>query len=138
MLSHLLLNLCVLVTLIYLLSLTYRSAQDMLSRQVHWQRVTLLSLLAVALMLYPAEIAPGIIIDMRSVPIAYLALRKGVRAGLIGLMTTAMFDLDERANAFAIGFILCRGVATGAALAALGAPVRRRGAAAVATLAAVS
>ncbi len=37
-------------------------------------------------------------------------------AGLIGLMTTAMFDLDERANAFAIGFILCRAVATGAAL----------------------
>lgn len=93
MLSHLLLNLCVLVTLIYLLSLTYRSAQDMLSRQVHWQRVALLSLLAVALMLYPAEIAPGIIIDMRSVPIAYLALRKGVRAGLIGLIPLLLYRL---------------------------------------------
>lgn len=37
-------------------------------------------------------------------------------AGLIGLMTAAMFDLDERANAFALGFILCRVVATGAAV----------------------
>jgi low temperature requirement protein LtrA len=37
-------------------------------------------------------------------------------AGVIGLMAAALGDLDERANAFAIGFVICRVVAARAAL----------------------
>ncbi len=37
-------------------------------------------------------------------------------AGVIGLMAAALGNLDERANAFAIGFVICRVVAARAAL----------------------
>jgi hypothetical protein len=38
-----------------------------------------------------------------------------IAAGVIGLMTAALGDLDERANAFAIGFVVCRVIAARAA-----------------------
>lgn len=36
-------------------------------------------------------------------------------AGLIGMMAAALGDLDERANAFAVGFVVCRVIAARAA-----------------------
>lgn len=84
MLVQLVLNFCVLVTLMYLLSLSYRNLHDLSGQAMNLPRALLLSAMAVGLMLYPAEVAPGVIIDMRAVPIAYLALRRGVVAGLLG------------------------------------------------------
>ncbi|WP_339097707.1 diguanylate cyclase [Deinococcus sp. VB343] len=91
MLVQLVLNFCVLVTLMYLLSLSYRNLHDLSGQAMNLPRALLLSAMAVGLMLYPAEVAPGVIIDMRAVPIAYLALRRGVVAGLLGAVPVMVY-----------------------------------------------
>ncbi|AXG98297.1 diguanylate cyclase [Deinococcus wulumuqiensis] len=91
MLLTLIINFCLLTTMMYLLSLTYKSAEDINATAVHVPRLLLTAVMAIALMLYPAEVAPGVIIDMRAVPIAYLALRKGVWAGLLALIPLLLY-----------------------------------------------
>lgn len=91
MLVQLVLNFCVLVTLMYLLSLSYRNLHDLSGQAMNLPRALLLSAMAVGLMLYPAEVAPGVIIDMRAVPIAYLALRRGILAGLLGAVPMLLY-----------------------------------------------
>lgn len=91
MLLTLVINFCLLTTMMYLLSLTYRSAEEINDTAVYVPRVLLMAVMAVALMLYPAKVAPGVIIDMRAVPIAYLALRKGVWAGLLALIPLLLY-----------------------------------------------
>lgn len=91
MLLTLIINFCLLTTMMYLLSLTYKSAEDITATAIHVPRLLLLAVMAVVLMLYPAEVAPGVIIDMRAVPIAYLALRKGVWAGLLALIPLLLY-----------------------------------------------
>lgn len=93
MLSQLILNFCVLVTLMYLLSLTYRSAQDF-TPHLQPLRVAGLALASIGMMLHPAEVVPGIIIDMRVVPIAYLALRGGVLAGVLGALPVMLYRVS--------------------------------------------
>ena len=39
-----------------------------------------------------------------------------IAAGVIGLMAAALGNLDERANAFAVGFVVCRVIAARAAM----------------------
>lgn len=82
--SSLLLNFCLLVTLVYLLSLTYRSAAELQLARWRGPQVVLLSLMCAALLLHPAQLAPGVFIDLRAVPLAYLTLRLGWGWGLIG------------------------------------------------------
>ena len=91
MLLTLIINFCLLITMMYLLSLTYKSVADMDDTGVNVPRVLLMASMAVVLMLYPATVGPGVIIDMRAVPIAYLALRKGVWAGLLALIPLLLY-----------------------------------------------
>lgn len=81
MLRALFLNACVLVTLTYALSLSYR----------HWPlsggRWPLLKLLAFAgmgtvLLMFPAELGPGVVLDLRAVPVLLVTLEYGLLQGL--------------------------------------------------------
>ncbi|UTA52106.1 hypothetical protein MSS93_15970 [Deinococcus radiodurans] len=77
MLRTLVLNFCLLVTLVYLLSLTYKSAADLADSRLQVPRFLLVSLMCVPLMFFPAQVAPGVFVDLRAVPIAFLTLRLG-------------------------------------------------------------
>ena len=77
MLRTLVLNFCLLVTLVYLLSLTYKSAADLADSHLQVPRFLLVSLMCVPLMFFPAQVAPGVFVDLRAVPIAFLTLRLG-------------------------------------------------------------
>ncbi|MDO4263951.1 MAG: diguanylate cyclase [Deinococcus sp.] len=82
MLITLLFNFTLLITLTYLFSLSLRTWP--LRRDAAFQLQTVLAAGAISLMLLlqPAEVAPGIIIDMRPVPLVFLALIYGGPAAL--------------------------------------------------------
>ncbi len=81
MLRALFLNACVLVTLTYALSLSYRQWP------LSGGRWPLLKLLAFAgmgtvLLLFPAELGPGVVLDLRAVPVLLVTLEYGLLQGL--------------------------------------------------------
>lgn len=83
MLRDLVLNFCLLVTLTYLLSLTYRTWPDPPNRRLKALRLGFLSLMSLALLLLSAQIIPGLLADLRVVPIALTTLQAGPLAGLL-------------------------------------------------------
>ncbi|ANC73032.1 GGDEF domain-containing protein [Deinococcus radiodurans] len=91
MLRTLVLNFCLLVTLVYLLSLTYKSAADLADSRLQVPRFLLVSLMCVPLMFFPAQVAPGVFVDLRAVPIAFLTLRLGWGWGLVGAVPLLVY-----------------------------------------------
>ncbi|MFT2718986.1 diguanylate cyclase [Deinococcus sp. A31D244] len=81
MLRSLFLNACVLVTLTYALSLTYR--QWPLSGGP-WPLLRLLAFagMGAVLLLFPAELGPGVVLDLRAVPALLVTLEYGLLQGL--------------------------------------------------------
>ncbi|GHF93952.1 GGDEF domain-containing protein [Deinococcus piscis] len=91
MLRTLLLNFSLLITLAYLFSLTLRTwplRQDLTFRA---QATLTASLIAVVLLLQPAEVVPGVIIDMRPVPLVLLALVYGVPAAVVASVPMLLY-----------------------------------------------
>lgn len=88
MLQALLLNFCVLITLTYLLSLTYRTWPEPKDMRLNALRLGFSALMPLALLMSPATIAPGILADLRAVPVALVTLRYGP---LVGLVATIPF-----------------------------------------------
>lgn len=77
--------------MMYLLSLLQKDPADVLRRQPQPVWAALLSVMGLGLMLVPAEITPGVFIDMRAVPIALLAFQQGLRVGLLGLVPLLLY-----------------------------------------------
>lgn len=83
MLRDLVLNFCLLITLTYLLSLTYRVWPDPQNPRVRALRFGFLSFMSLALLALSAQIIPGLLADLRVVPIALTTLQAGPLAGLL-------------------------------------------------------
>ncbi|MCY1704209.1 GGDEF domain-containing protein [Deinococcus sp. SL84] len=84
MLRALFINFALLIAMTYLFSLTLRSWPLRRDRTFQVQTITAASLVSVILLLQPAAIAPGVLIDLRPVPLVYLALVYGAPAALVG------------------------------------------------------
>ena len=89
--GDLFLNLCAFVTMAYLLSATYRSWPPEQAGPMLWLRAALLSSVGVILMLFPAQLAPGVVMDLRAVPLAFAALRYGAPMGLLIALPSAAY-----------------------------------------------
>lgn len=83
MFRELFLNLCLLISLHYLLRFTFRSWPIATRGPHHTLRLAVFAASAVILMLFPAQVAPGVIVDLRAVPIAFVTLQFGLLAGLL-------------------------------------------------------
>ncbi len=79
----LLINFCILVTLTYLLSLTYRAWPEQTTSRWRALRLGVEALMPLVLLMYPAPIVPGFFADLRTVPVALTTLRAGPGAGLL-------------------------------------------------------
>lgn len=82
MLGTLFLNLCVVIACAYTLSFTYRAWPTATRGPWAALRVAGLAATAVVLMQFPATLAPGVIADLRAVPLVYAVLHSGPVAGL--------------------------------------------------------
>jgi diguanylate cyclase len=81
MFRALFLNTCVLVALTYALSLTYREWPPGGSR-LPYTRLLAFTAMGAALMSFPAEIIPGVLLDLRVVPVILVTVRYGPGMGL--------------------------------------------------------
>ncbi|MFC3835359.1 MULTISPECIES: sensor domain-containing diguanylate cyclase [Deinococcus] len=82
MLQTLFLNLCVVVACGFVLGFTYRAWPVETRGRWYALRVAVLAISAVLLMQFPATIAPGIIADLRAVPLVFAVLNGGPVAGI--------------------------------------------------------
>ncbi|BBN96576.1 diguanylate cyclase [Deinococcus grandis] len=93
-LPNLFVNLCVLVTLSFVLSLTYRDWPPPPGRTLRWTRLALTALMAAALFLL-ATPGDGGRVSLALVPVVLMALRYGWSGGLsTGLPVTLLAALD--------------------------------------------
>ncbi|GGS10132.1 GGDEF domain-containing protein [Deinococcus sedimenti] len=83
MFRELLFNLCLLISVHYLLRFTFRSWPVSTRGWSHVARLAAFSAAALTLMFFPAHLAPGIQVDLRAVPIAFVTLQFGPVAGLM-------------------------------------------------------
>lgn len=81
MLRSLFLNACVLVTLTYALSLSYRQWPP---PRGSWPLLRLLAFagMGAVLLLFPADLGPGVVLDLRAVPVLLVTLQYGLLPGL--------------------------------------------------------
>ena len=89
--QELLLNFCLLVTLSYLLSVTYRSWPEPMWGRTMLLRLTLKVAMALILLSFPAQLQSGIIIDLRTVPVVLATLRYGTGAGLLVALPVLLY-----------------------------------------------
>ena len=82
MMSSLLFNLTLLVTLHYGLAQSYRSWPVTRSGLGYWARLALFSGTSILLMQVPTRLADGVFVDTRTVPLAFVTLIYGPVAGL--------------------------------------------------------
>lgn len=81
MVAALFINACILVTVTYALSLTYRQWPFAVSRVSHLQ-LAAYSAMGILLMHFPAEISPGVLLDLRAVPVILVTIRYGIHRGI--------------------------------------------------------
>jgi diguanylate cyclase len=81
MLRALFLNACVLITLTYLLSLTYRRS-PVSGEGGSLQRLVAFNVMGTVLLFFPAQLAPGVVLDLRAVPVLLVTLEYGLLPGL--------------------------------------------------------
>lgn len=106
----LLINFCILVTLTYLLSLTYRTWPE--PKESRWRgvRLGIEALMPLVLLLYPAPIAPGFFADLRSVPVALTTLRTGPGAGLLVALPVMIYRVYLGGAGVGVSFFSMLGV----------------------------
>ncbi|WP_019011144.1 GGDEF domain-containing protein [Deinococcus aquatilis] len=81
MLRALFLNACVLITLTYLLSLTYQRS-PVSGEGGSLQRLVAFNVMGTVLLFFPAQLAPGVVLDLRAVPVLLVTLEYGLLPGL--------------------------------------------------------
>ncbi|MCD0155761.1 MULTISPECIES: diguanylate cyclase [unclassified Deinococcus] len=81
MVRELFLNTCILVALTYALSLMYREWPPGGNR-LPYTRLLAFTAMGAALMSFPAEVSPGVLLDLRAVPVVLVTLRYGPGMGL--------------------------------------------------------
>lgn len=93
MLSSLLFNLTLLVTLHYALAHSYRSWPVVQSGPGYWARLALFSGTSILLMQVPTRLADGVFVDTRTVPLAFVTLMYGPAAGLLVTLPVIAYRL---------------------------------------------
>ncbi|UFA51546.1 GGDEF domain-containing protein [Deinococcus radiophilus] len=93
MLQQLLINFALLTALTYLFSLTFRAWPLPHTRIFQAQSILLGAAISLVLILFPAQIAPGIIIDMRSIPLIFVALVFGLPSALLAAIPMLAYRL---------------------------------------------
>ncbi|GGL98872.1 GGDEF domain-containing protein [Deinococcus aerophilus] len=89
--QELLLNFCLLVTLSYLLSVTYRSWTEPRCGRPMLLRLAFKAVMALILLSFPAHLQTGVIIDLRTVPVVMATLRYGPGAGLLVALPVLLY-----------------------------------------------
>ncbi|NTX99760.1 diguanylate cyclase [Deinococcus sp. JMULE3] len=83
MLRELFFNLCLLISVHYLLRFTFRSWPVSRRGWHHTLRLAAFAAAGLTMLLFPATVAPGVVIDLRAVPVAFVTLQFGPVAGLL-------------------------------------------------------
>ncbi|GGK92759.1 GGDEF domain-containing protein [Deinococcus radiotolerans] len=83
MLRELFINLCLLISIHYVLRFTFRSWPTPRRGLPHAARLAAFAAASLLLLLFPAHPAPGVVVDLRAVPVAFVTLYFGGWAGLI-------------------------------------------------------
>lgn len=91
MLRELFFNLCLLISLHYLLRFTFRSWPFPRRGWRHALRLSALAAAGLILMLFPAPIAPGVQVDLRAVPVAFATLQFGPLAGVLVALPITLY-----------------------------------------------
>ncbi|GGR79977.1 GGDEF domain-containing protein [Deinococcus sedimenti] len=88
LLRELFFNLCLLISLHYVLRFTFRSWPIARRGWSHTLRLAAFAAAALILLLFPAHVAPGVVVDLRAVPVAFVTLQFGPLAGLLVALPT--------------------------------------------------
>ncbi|MBB6099727.1 diguanylate cyclase [Deinobacterium chartae] len=118
-------NFCLLVTLTYAACLLYNAFPNLEQRRARLAHIGGAALASVLLMLSPIQLAPGIIADLRTVPLAATALILGPRAALLAALPVLTYRLILGGNGVIVAVLSIASVIVMAAL--LRHARRRRG-----------
>lgn len=83
MLRELFFNFCLLISVHYVLRFTFRSWPTSRSGPGHVARLAAFAAATLLLLLFPAQPTPGIVLDARAVPVAFVTLQFGPLPGLL-------------------------------------------------------
>ncbi len=93
MLRELFFNLCLLISIHYLLRFSFRSWPVTRRGRTHAARLGAFAAATLILLLFPAQPAPGIVLDLRAVPVAFVTLQFGPLAGLLVALPATAYRL---------------------------------------------
>lgn len=94
MAQDLLLNFCLMVTLTYGLSQTYQMVEVGERRRLLGLRLIVEALLPVVLVALSTPLLPGVLLDLRAVPLALIAVRRGPLLGVVLALPLIVYRLN--------------------------------------------